>query len=83
MVYNSAFYDSYIIEIEYIDFGNGNILYYPQFCEDFYVSDEKEFIKPLSCFNVEFITSFTAESVKIGFNLPEGGSINEIVVLGR
>ena len=83
MVYNSAFYDSYIIEIEYIDFGNGNILYYPQFCEDFYVSDEKEFIKPLSCFNVEFITSFTAESVKIGFTLPEGGSINEIVVLGR
>ena len=47
------------------------------------MSDEKEFIKPLSCFNVEFITSFTAESVKIGFNLPEGGSINEIVVLGR
>ena len=83
MVYNSAFYDSYIIEIEYIDFGNGNVLHYPQFCEDFYVSDEKEFIKPLSCFNVEFITSFTAESVKIGFTLPEGGSINEIVVLGR
>ena len=83
MVYNSAFYDSYIIEIEYIDFGNGNILYYPQFCEDFYVDDDKEFINPLSCFNVEFITSVVAESVKIGFDVPDGGSINEIVVLGK
>ena len=83
MIYNSAFYDSYIVEIEYIDFGNGNVVYYPQFCEDFFVSDEKEFINPLSCFNVEFITSFSADSVKIGFNLPDGGSINEIVVLGK
>lgn len=83
ILYNSAFYDSYIIEIEYIDFGNGNIVYYPQFCEDFYVNGEKEFINPLSCFNIEFITTFTAKSVRIGFDLPEGGSINEIVVLGK
>lgn len=83
MIYNSAFYDSYITEIEYIDFGNGNIVYYPQFCEDFYVNGEKEFINPLSCFNIEFITTFTAKSVRIGFDLPEGGSINEIVVLGK
>lgn len=83
ILYNSAYYDSYIIEIEYIDFGNGNIIYYPQFCEDFYVNGEKEFINPLSCFNIEFITTFTAKSVRIGFDLPEGGSINEIVVLGK
>ena len=83
LVYNSAYYEDYIIEIEYIDFGDGNLVYYPQFCEDFYVQQDTEFIYPLSCFNIEFIKSFSADSVKIGFNLPEGGSINEIVILGK
>ena len=83
IVYNSAYYDEYIVEIEYIDFGNGNIVYYPQFCEDFYVDDETEFINPCSCFNIEFLNTFKARSVKIGFNLPNGGSINEIVILGK
>ena len=83
LVYNSAYYDSYIPEIEYIDFGNGNIVYYPQFCSDFYVNDETEFIYPLSCFNIEFLNTVEADSVKIGFNLPDGGSINEIVILGK
>ena len=83
LVYNSAYYDSYIIEIEYIDFGNGNIICYPQFCEDFYVNDETEFIRPLSCFNLEILKTFKANKVKIGFNLPNGGAINEIVILGK
>ncbi len=83
VVFNSAYYDSYITEIEYIDFGNGNIIYYPQFCEDYYVSAEKEFIYPGSCFNLEILNSFKADSVKIGFHLPEGGNINEIVILGK
>ena len=83
VVYNSAYYDSYIVEIEYIDFGNGNIIYYPQFCEDFYFNDETEFVRPLSCFNLEILKTFKAEKVKIGFNLPNGGAINEIVILGK
>ena len=83
ILYNSAYFDSYIIEIEYIDFGNGNIIYYPQFCEDFYVNSDTEFVYPLSSFNLEMLKSFEADSVKIGFNLPNGGSINEIVVLGK
>ena len=83
LVYNSAYYDSYIVEIEYIDFGNGNIIYYPQFCEDFYVNHETEFVRPLSGFNVEFINTFKADKVKIGFNLSNGGSINDIVILGK
>ena len=83
VVYNSAYYGSYIIEIEYLDFGNGNIIYYPQFCEDFYVREELEFICPGSCFTLEILNPFRAESVTIGFSLPEGGSINEIVILGK
>ena len=83
LVYNSAYYDSYIVEIEYIDFGNGNIIYYSQFCEDFYVNTETEFVFPNSCFNLEILNTFEAENVKIGFNLPNGGSINEIVILGK
>lgn len=83
MVYNSSYFDSYILEIEYIDFGNGNIIYYPQFCEDFYVNAETEFIRPCSAFNLEILKTFKAENVKIGFNLPNGGAINEIVILGK
>ncbi len=83
LIYNSAYYEDYISEIEYIDFGNGNVVYYPQFCESFYVNDETEFIYPESCFNLEFLKTFEAESVKIGFNLPDGGNINEIVILGN
>lgn len=83
ILYNSAYYDKYIIEIEYIDFGNGNIIYYPQFCEDFYVDTETEFIYPCSSINLEMLRSFEADSVKIGFNLPNGGSINELVILGK
>jgi len=82
-VINSAYYDRYIVEIEYIDFGNGNVIYYPQFCEDFYVCAEKEFVYPGSSFNLEILKSFKADSVKIGFHLPVGGSINEIVILGK
>ena len=83
LIYNSAYYDSYVLEIEYIDFGNGNVIYYPQFCEDFYVKTEKSFIYPCSAFTLEILKSFKADSVKIGFNLPDGGSINEIVILGK
>ena len=83
LVYNSAYYDSYIAEIEYIDFGDGKIIYYPQFCEDFYVNHNTEFIRPLSCFNLEIINIFKSNKVKIGFNLPNGGSINDIVILGK
>ena len=83
LVYNSSYYDDYIIEIEYIDFGNGNVIHYPQFCEDFYVNTETEFIRPGSCINLQILNTFNAEGVTIGFNLPDGGSINEIVILGK
>ena len=83
LVYNSAYYDDYVTEIEYIDFGNGNIIYYPQFCEDFYVNHDTQFVYPNSSFNIEILKYFKAEKVRIGFNLPEGGSINEIVILGK
>lgn len=83
VIYNSAYYDSYILEIDYIDFGNGNILYYPQFCEDFYVDAEKEFIYPNSTIGIQLLQPLTAQKIVIGFRLPEGGSINEVVILGK
>ena len=83
LVYNSAYYDEYIAEIEYIDFGGGNIIYYPQFCEDLYVNSDTEFVFPNSAFNIEIISPFSADSVKIGFTLPESRNINEIVILGK
>ena len=44
---------------------------------------DKEFIYPLSCFNLEIIKTFGATGATVKFNLPEGGSINEIVILGK
>jgi len=82
-IYNSAYYEKYIYEIEYIDFGNGNILYYPQFSVDGYVNDKKEFIYPCSAFTLEFKNTIFAEKVTLCFDLPNGGSINEIKVLGQ
>ena len=82
-IYNSAFYEKYITEIEYIDFGNGNIVYYPQFCVDGYVDDDKEFIEPCSAFTIEFPKTFMSKKVTVCFNLPNGGNINEIKVLGQ
>ena len=83
VVYNSAYFDEYIVEIEYLDFGNGNIIYYPQFCEDFYVNADEDFVRPCSTIVLEILKSFEADHVKIGFDLPEGGSINEVVILGQ
>ena len=47
------------------------------------MNSDTEFIYPLSSFNLEMLKNFEADSVKIGFNLPNGGSINEVVILGK
>ena len=47
------------------------------------MDEENEFIRPLSCFNLEMIKNFKSNKVKIGFNLTDGGAINEIVILGK
>ena len=81
-IYNSAYYDEAVYEIEYIDFMNGNALYYPEFCKEAYVNDEKNFIFPVSAFTMEFPETFKSSKVVICFNTENGGRINEIKVLG-
>lgn len=81
-IYNSAHYSKIINEIKYIDFGNGNAVYYPQFCSDMYVNEEKQFVFPTSAITIEFPNTFTANKVTICFNAPEGAQVNEIKVLG-
>lgn len=81
-IYNSAFFDKIVNEIEYIDFGNGNIIYYPQFCADAYVSYDKKFVRPNSAFTIDIINPIYASSVTIKFNLESSANINEIVILG-
>lgn len=82
VVYNSAYFDKIVTEIEYIDFGNGNKIYYPQFSTDIYVDYDKEFVRPASAFTIDILKYFKADKVTICFNLPDGGNINEIVILG-
>ena len=70
-------------EIEYIDFGNGNAVKYPQFCSDIYVNGDTKFVFPNSAFTVEFINTFKADHVIICVKTESAGALNEIIVLGR
>ena len=82
-IYNSAFYNKILSEIEYIDFGNGNVVQYSQFCHDQYVKDAKEFVFPGSAFTIEFLNTFYADHVVICVKTEAGAALNEIVVLGK
>ena len=82
-IYNSAFFEKLVSEIEYIDFGNGNAVKYPQFCSDIYVNGDTKFVFPNSAFTVEFTNTFKADHVIICVKTESVGALNEIVVLGR
>ena len=82
-IYNSAFFGKLVSEIEYIDFGNGNAVKYPQFCSDIYVNGDTKFIFPNSAFTIEFTKTFKADHVIICVKTESVGALNEIVVLGR
>ena len=82
-IYNSAFFGKLVSEIEYIDFGNGNAVKYPQFCSDIYVNGDTKFVFPNSAFTVEFINTFKADHVIICVKTESVGALNEIIVLGR
>ncbi len=82
-IYNSAFYEKVVMEIEYIDFGDGNVVNYPQFCADQYIKDEKSFVFPGSAFTIEFLNTFKADHVVICVKTETAVSLNEVVVLGK
>ena len=82
-IYNSAFFGKIVPEIEYIDFGNGNAVKYPQFCSDIYVNNDTKFVYPNSAFTIEFTNTFKADHVIVCVKTESVGALNEIVVLGR
>ena len=82
-IYNSAFYGKILAEIEYIDFGGGNAVQYPQFCFDQYVNADTEFVFPNSAFTIEFLNTFKADHVIICVKTEAAAALNEIVVLGK
>ena len=82
-IYNSAFYEKLLLEIEYIDFGNGNAIQYPQFCADQYINEDQQFIFPSSAFTIEFLNTIKADHVVICVKTEAAVALNEIVVLGR
>ena len=82
-IYNSAFYEKMLLEIEYIDFGDGNAVKYPQFCTDTYVNEDQQFIFPNSAFTIEFLTKFKSDHVIICVKSDSAVALNEVKVLGR
>ena len=82
-IYNSAYYDKAVYDVAYVDFKNGNAVKDLEFLSDKFINDETKFIIPNSAFTVEFYTEFKSNKVVVCFNLPEGGQINEIKVLGK
>ena len=82
-IYNSAYYEKVLLEIEYIDFGNGNVVNYAQFCTDQYLNEENNFVFPGSAFTIEFLNTFNADRVVICVKTDNAAALNEIVVLGK
>lgn len=82
-IYNSAYYDKLITEIEYIDFGNGNVVQYSQFCSDLYINEDKEFVFPNSAFTIEFPNGISADHVVICVKTEQAAALNEIVILAK
>ena len=80
-IYNSAYYEKIITDIKYIDFGNGNAIYYPQYCVDMFVNDDNSFVFPNSAITVEFPNTFKSNKVTLCFESNNGAQINEIKVL--
>lgn len=79
-IYNSAFFDKYLSEIDFINFDNDKVIYNGYFSSA-YVNEEKEFISPCSAFTYDF-DDITARRVIIGFDTTTEVQINEIKVLG-
>ena len=82
-IYNSAYYDKAITDVYYADFKNGNAVKDLEFLSEKFINDETKFVFPNSAFTVEFYTEFKSNKVVICFDLPNGGQINEIKVLGK
>lgn len=82
-IYNSAYYDKMLTEIEYIDFGNGNVVQYSQFCTDQYTNANLEFVHPNSAFTIEFPATISADHVVICVKAQQAAALNEIVVLAN
>lgn len=79
-IYNSAFYDYYLSEIEFINFFNGNAILDASFPTS-YVNNEYEFVFPTSAFVFDF-QDIIASRVVIGFNTNTEARLNEIKVFG-
>ena len=80
-IYNSAFYEYALSEIDFINFYDGNVILNGGFCYN-YINEEKDFIFPGSAFTFDF-SDIKATRVVIGFNTSSVTQINEIKVLGN
>ena len=82
-IYNSAYYDKAVYEINYVDFQDGNSFDEIEFASDMFINDETEFIFPNSAFTFEILKTIKTNKIVVCFNLPNGGQINEIKVLAK
>lgn len=81
-VYNSAFYDKYLTNIDTIYIDDSHIIRGEVFNEQEYVKFEKDFIYPCSGFNFDF-DEISTNSIVIKFDSEREASINEIQLFGR
>ena len=81
-IYNSAFYDKALMEIDYINFFNDNAIFNVGYISA-YINEEKSFIFPTSAFTVELDKEIKATKVLIAIDTTTGAQLNEIKVFGR
>ena len=81
-IYNSAYYEKVLYNIDYIDFGKGNIIKDVEFPFN-YVNYRKEFVYPVSAFTYELVKEIKTNKVTLAFDVEDTANINEVVVLGK
>ena len=81
-IYNSAYYEKALYNIDSIDFGNGNVIRNVEFPFN-YINYRKEFIYPVSAFTYELVKEVKTNKVTLSFTITDPANINEIVVLGK
>jgi len=81
-IYNSAYYEKALYNIDYIDFGNGNVIRNVEFPFN-YINYRKKFIYPVRAFTYELVKEIKTNKVTLAFTITDSANINEIVVLGK
>lgn len=81
-IYNSSQFKKYVQTIDYIDFGDNQVILNGSFPR-YYVETGTIFVYPGSAFTYDWASPFLADKVRIGLSPTRQSALNEIMILGK